>query len=121
MNLDGLLDSAFPCDICAVVASFPPSLRRLPAGCEAKPEERKTFFGGGNERERLEPALWQFFCRGVLAFLFPEGFFYPKSLILIDTVPMLAFMRPHNENSLTATQPHGGADLSQTLDLECAT
>ena len=38
---------------------------------EAKPEERKTFFGGGYEQKSLEPAALVTVYQGVLAFLFP--------------------------------------------------
>jgi hypothetical protein len=63
-----LLDSPFPCDICACVTSLPPSLRRLPVRCEAKPEERESFLGGGNEQKSLGPAARAMYRQGALAF-----------------------------------------------------
>jgi hypothetical protein len=42
---------------------------------EAKPEERKTFFGGGNEKESLEPGALAIVSQGCAGFLIPEGFF----------------------------------------------
>jgi len=71
-----LLDSPFPCDICACVTSLPPSLRRLPVRCEAKPEERESFLEGGKCTEECRASCSGDVspgCAGLFCFLANRG------------------------------------------------
>jgi len=54
-----------------ITGNFIEGLVDLLAWSEAKPEERKTFFGGGYEQKSLEPAALVTIYQGVLAFLLP--------------------------------------------------
>jgi hypothetical protein len=47
---------------------------------EAKPEERKTFFGGGNEKESLEPGALAIVSQGCAGFFDSRGLFEPEPI-----------------------------------------